>query len=328
MNEQNLTTNNITIEAMQAEKQGGVSKAEPAFNEKNYLNVRLKKGEKKREIYIRLLPIDANSNTPFCRIRTHNAKVPKEVSESGYKNYICLSNANEILSSIDGVEYGKCPFCELNKKAYQMAQEETDPIKKRDYIRISKANHYKDTYIIRCIERGAETDGPKFYKFNAHKDGSDVYHKIMALYEMRYEESVREGDEPENILDLYKGKDLKLTITATEDDENRTNVDVMDCGKNKPLSNDPSQITEWVNNPKKWSDVFTIKPYGYLDVILKGKVPFYDKENKTWVEKANNGEPRNPNAFDDKIKEAEAMCVSASTISYAEQYANDMELPF
>ena len=328
METQNLKANNITIEAMQAEMQTPPKKNESAFNEKNYLNVRLKKGEKKRDIYIRLLPIDATSNTPFCRIRTHNAKVPKEVSESGYKNYICLSSSNDALSSVEGVEYGKCPFCELNKKAYQLAQEETDPLKKRDYTRISKANHYKDTYIIRCIERGAEEDGPKFYKFNAHKDGSDVYHKIMSLYETRYEESVREGDEPENILDLYKGKDLKLTITASDDDENRTNVDVMDCGKNKPLSPDNSLISKWVNDPKKWSDVFTIKPYGYLDVILKGKVPFFDKESKTWIEKSNEDNVKIGTDLDEEISNIESQFMIDNDFNCAERYSVDDGLPF
>lgn len=321
MEDKNLKRPNITVEAMQSETQQTVRKNESPFNEKNYLNVRLKKGEKKREIYIRLLPIDANSSTPFCKIHTHNVKVPKEVSESGFKNYICLSKTNPAFANYDGggTEIGKCPFCELNRKAYDMAQQETDPMKKRDLVKLSTSNHYKETYIVRCIERGAEEDGPKFYKFNAHKDGSDVYHKIISLYETRYQESIREGEEPENILDLYTGRDLKLTVTASEDDENRTNVDVMDSGRSKPLSKDPEQIIKWVNDPKKWSDVFTLKPYDYLSVVLQGKVPYLDKASRKWIDKDNRatvGETENtivPN-------------VSAETLNHAEEYAN--ELPF
>ena len=38
----------------------------------------------------------------------------EEISESGYKNYICLEKSN-----IDHEKYGKkCPFCELQREAY------------------------------------------------------------------------------------------------------------------------------------------------------------------------------------------------------------------
>ena len=41
------------------------------FDKKNYLNVRLAKGETKKELVIRLLPIDKNSDTPFKIIKMH-----------------------------------------------------------------------------------------------------------------------------------------------------------------------------------------------------------------------------------------------------------------
>ena len=85
-------------------------------------------------------------------------------------------------------------------------------MKKKRYKDISLQNRKNDSCIVRCIERGAEADGPKFYKFNVRKDGFDLYNKVKSLYTTRKQESINDGDEPENILDIYKGKDLKLTI--------------------------------------------------------------------------------------------------------------------
>ena len=83
------------------------------FNEKNYLNVRLdeKSGETQKTLTIRLLPMDLETGNPFVKVHMHNVHVPKEVSKSGYKSYICLSKNKDI----DHETYGnKCPFCELN----------------------------------------------------------------------------------------------------------------------------------------------------------------------------------------------------------------------
>ena len=40
-----------------------------------------------------------------------------------------------------------------------------------------------------------------------------------------------------------------------------------------------------MNDEKKWSDVFTIKPYDYLSIVLDGEIPFFDKNEQKWVVK-------------------------------------------
>ena len=86
------------------------------FDAKNYLDTRLKKGELKKEIKIRLLP---NPNepgySPFIKVQTHTlSKLPEAISKSGFKSYICLENSN-----VDAEKFGKkCPFCELRRTAY------------------------------------------------------------------------------------------------------------------------------------------------------------------------------------------------------------------
>lgn len=286
---------NITMEAM--DEDDAINAKNPTnnltlskFNAKNYLNTKLdnEKNEKSKELKIRLLPIDSKSSTPFKKIYVHQVKVPKEVAKSGYKSYICI----EKTEGVDHEIYGnKCPFCELNREAYKKSVEATNPVDKKRYQDTSLANLAKEACVIRCIERGAEDDGPKFWKFNIKLDKTDPKNLIKKLYKTRLDESREDGEE-ENILDIYKGKDLKVTIELADsktenesDKKNKTSITIIDCGKNKPLSDNNDLINKWINDPKKWSDVFTIKPYDYLAVIINGGIPWFDKVNHNWISK-------------------------------------------
>ena len=203
-------------------------------------------------------------------------------------------------------------------------------MKKKRYKDISLQNRKNDSCIVRCIERGAEADGPKFYKFNVRKDGFDLYNKVKSLYTTRKQESINDGDEPENILDIYKGKDLKLTIKLVQD--GKTSIDVIDCGKNKPLSKDPEEMERWINDPKKWSDVFAVKPTEYLKVIMDGKVPFFDKMQGKWVERLDPNEliKKKEEQMNESIQNAMSGCVPQQqqqpvNMQYVPQYPQQQQ---
>lgn len=334
---QDLNSANITMEAMDCEintVSTSFKNKEKVFDEKNYLNIRLSDNQTTKELKFRLLPIDGESNTPFKKIHVHTVKVPKEVSPSGWKSYICIEKTEGIDRNIYG---SKCPFCEMNREAYKKFTEATEPTIKERWKKISLDNIPKEACIVRGIERGAEEDGPKFWKFNIRKDKTDPKGQIMELYKTRLEESREEGLEDENILDINTGKDLKITISLASDNnqgENRTSVKIVDYGKNKPLSTDVNQMLEWVNDSKKWSDVFTIKPYDYLSVILEGEIPFYDKTLNKWVKKMDKlKEQENQiNDINQKIADAEAMTIINDnvdvTMSVPVMDATSDELPF
>lgn len=300
MNENIKSQANITIEALEAEenKQVKTLKQEASiFNEKNYLNTRLdsEKGELSKDIKIRLLPIDGKSNTPFKTIHIHSVRVPKEISKSGYKNYICL----EKTEGIDKEKYGnKCPFCELNRLAYKKSTETTDVTEKSMYQKTSLANLAREACIVRCIERGAEEDGPKFWKFNIKQDKTDPKNVILKLYKTRLEEGREDGVE-ENILDIYNGRDLQVTIKQSESEHTnskapaKTGISIIDCGRNKPLASSQEQIDEWVNDKKMWYDVFAIKPYEYLSIIINGEIPWFDRESGKWISRSESQNEKN-----------------------------------
>ena len=270
----NITPESIVIENKTSNRNS--SKAN-AFNEKNYLNVRLDEGETEKTLTIRLLPMDLETGNPFVKVHMHNVRVPKEVSKSGYKSYICLAKNQDI----DHETYGnKCPFCELNRNAYQESLKESDPIKKKNFQDISIANLTREAVIVRCIERGKEDEGVKFWKFNLRNDKTDPYNQILKLYQLRKEAAEKKG-KTENILDIYNGRDLNITITA----EGTSAPQIVDDSDRSPLSESEEQMKEWIYDPKKWQDVFSTKPYEYLSLVSQMKIPWFDREKGIWVDK-------------------------------------------
>ncbi len=292
------------------------------FDEKNYLNVRLGKNEKEKELRIRLLPMDLQTGNPFVHICTHNIEVPPEMVEPGkkpYKSYMCLDGRKNPL--IDHNTYGsKCPICEKNHEEYEKFQNETDPIKKEEYKKSSLSYRAKDSVIIRCIERGKEEEGVKFWKFNLKFDNTDPYHQILDLKKQRENESLEATGVKKNILDIYNGRDLIIKITKGNT-ENQTAVKVTDYGFDMPLSQDENQMRQWIFDTKKWQDVFTTKPYDYLKLVLDGKIPWYDREQKCWVEKQDvSREKKEKNEEADKeIKEAESKYTSEKPVQPSQQ---------
>ena len=301
---------NITTEAIEAlrNNRSGKPVRKSNFDAKNYLNTMLSDGEKSKKLTIRLLPMDLKTGNPFVTVHMHKVIVPKEVSERGNvygKNYICLAKNH----NIDHEKYGKaCPFCELNKKAYDSMVAEEDPVKKEEYKKISLSNVTREAIIVRCIERGKESEGVKFWKFNTRLDKTDPYNTILNLWHERKESGEKKGKNV-NILDIYNGKDLIVTIT-----EGNSAPTIVDDDEYTPLSENPEQIEAWVNDPKQWYDVFTVKPYEYLKIISEMRVPWFDSNKGIWVPK---------DEFDQENKSAEAAVEEAESDVEGEVNTNE-----
>ena len=284
-----MSTRNITPEEMEKPIRNMTTKNNSSFDAKNYLNVRLDKGQNEKSIKIRLLTVDKDTNSPFKHIHMHTVKVPPEVSENGWKSYVCLSKTHGDFTDKLGT---KCPFCERKKKIYEDALKAKDEGDANTYDRLKKESSAlfpNEVGIIRCIERGHEDDGPKFWKFNIRADGMDPENQIRTLYKNRRDECKEEGLDPENILDLDEGRDLKVTIKRVFDKEGRptkkTTVSISVFGSQKPITDNEELKDKWIDDPKVWSDVFVAKPYEYMQLIIEGKIPWFDRNEGKWVEK-------------------------------------------
>jgi hypothetical protein len=297
------------------------------FDEKNYLDTRLKKGELKKEIKIRLLP---NPNepgfSPFIRVQTHTlSKLPEAISKSGFKSYICLENSN-----VDTEKYGKkCPFCELRRTAYNESVKETDTVKKKSLQELSISNIPRETVIMRVIERGKENEGPKFWKVNISRRGDDAYSLIKNLAERLHKEGLENGVE-ENLYDSFKGRDIILTISGSDNaKDNKTTITVTQALSQSPISKDEALMSSWIYDEKKWNDVFAVKPYEYLSIISKGEIPWFDRETGKWVSKTvvDNEREEHNKAVDAEIETQ----MTAAESAVAEMFIDDddeADLPF
>lgn len=290
---------NITPEMVEEQMNEGNETASRkstfVFDEKNYLNTSLGSGEREKTITVRILPISADDGHAWMKIRRHSLKVSQDVSKSGFKNLICIDDpsVNEDATK-DGFER-TCPLCKKARELFDKAKQCTDEYEKRDLENAAKGFLAKDTYMMRVIERGHEDDGPKFWRFNHHKNKDGVLDEIINLYNIRAKEAQAAGQEQFNIFDLEKGKDIVITLRL-DPTTKKTTMSITDSGFVTPLSPDPEKIKTWVNDPRTWRDVYTVKNADYLSVLAEGGVPFYDKELQKFVAKSDTPKQDTPAA--------------------------------
>lgn len=253
-----------------------------AFDEKNYLNTRLADGEQKRTIVIRVVRTeDLDGKRKFAiPVNVHSLKLSinqnkqNKVARGGYKSFICLND-----SHIDSDENG-CPLCNRKNELFAQANGVTDINEKKAICKQAYSYDTKTSYIVRCIERGHEDEGIKFWRFNKHDDGSGPYDTIKELWEIYNNAKV-------NIFDYKDGYDLIITLTKSPNKKNpnapdKTAIKIMLDTAPKPLGTD-EQIEAWVNDPKDWRDMYRAKSYNYLEIIANDQTPVFNPEQNKWV---------------------------------------------
>ena len=248
------------------------SKKKTEFNPKNYLQARLNPGEESKSLTIRLLPFTPEGGSPFKKVFIHTVKVNKELSPGGWRTFVCPTH-NEMGD--------RCPFCEVSAEAKELRFNAPNELEKKKYGDIEFMNRAKAAWIVRCIERDHEEDGVKFWLFNDSKSKKGVYNDIMNIYFKRKEAAERKG-KSSNIFDLNEGKDL--IITLTKDENGKTVTKVVDDDEKTPLTENYEQGVAWINDPKQWNEVYTDKPYEYMEIVIKGGVPVFDKEQGKYVD--------------------------------------------
>ena len=248
------------------------------FDTKNYLQARLSSNEDSKTLTIRLLPFSPEGGSPFKKVFMHTVKVNKEVSPSGWKTFVCPTHNKK-----DGSVMGeKCPFCETSAKARELKSKSLDEPTKKKYGDVEFLNRVKEMWIVRCIERDHEEDGVKFWLFNSSKKKDGVYDKIYNLAKIRSEAAAKKGN-VYNIFDVNNGLDLIITLTRTSD--NKTAIQIVDAGIPSPLSENSELGEEWIHDNKQWNEVYTVKPYDYMEIIAMGGVPVFNKDANKYIDK-------------------------------------------
>ena len=95
-------------------------------------------------------------------------------------------------------------------------------------------------------------------------------------------------------------------------------------------------MRQWIFDAKKWQEVFTCKPYEYLNLVAQMKTPWFDRNNNVWVDKAEFEltNKQKTTDVDDEIKAAKQAVAEVSAAPKQEQSfaasleINDDDMPF
>lgn len=258
-----------------------------SFDPKNYLDLKLQEHEATKRVRVRFLPISSTDSTVFFDITTHALKVDKEIARSGFKSYVCLNDKN-----VNSEE--ECPICKKSKELFDKSAEArkngNDALSKSLFKEACSLKK-KRTFIARVIDRDHEDEGVKFWRFNENSKGEGIYDKLMSLYNTRKQESIEDGDGEYNIFDLYEGKDIIINVVKSQIPDGFGGMkdtiayNITDSGNKKPLSEDVEKANGWLTDPKTWKDVYSNKTADYLELVVNGKIPVYNKELGKYVEK-------------------------------------------
>jgi hypothetical protein len=274
-------------------------KKKVGFDVKNYLNVKLSEGETTKKITIRILKLtpDSETNEPLMKV-IHTHYLPSEK-----KSFICAKQTENLPANIKR----ECPFCDNRDDAEKMQKGASEAVWNK-YKEIYKQNGSMINYIVRVIDRDDEDFGVKFWKFS-----EPAYKLIDGLREDNKADGI-------DIFDYENGKDLVITVENVKGNSKITSI----TAKNKqtPLASTKERINELVSDEKLWSDVYGIKPYEYLELLIQGKEPFFDKAQGIWVEKDAKIEDTTDEEFEDDYH------LSEEESEYESGIGKDDDLPF
>jgi hypothetical protein len=225
-------------------------KSEKVYDIKNYFNTYIKEGVKSAQKTIRILPT-SDGSSPFVEVWGHKIKV-----DGDWKTFACLKHEkNE-----------PCPFCEA-REALLATGKESDK-------ELAKAYNARMMYVVKVIDRDHPEEGVKFWRFNHDYRKEGILDKIQGVLR-----AIKK-----NITDPETGRDLVLTINR-----NQSGAPVVSAVASldpSVLSEDAEQAAAWLADTRTWEDVYSVKTYDYLEIIVKGGVPAWDKDAKRFVDKA------------------------------------------
>jgi hypothetical protein len=224
------------------------NKEAKVYDLKNYFNTYIPDNVKSGSKTIRILPTETGS--PFVEMHTHKVMVDGE-----WKTFPCLKHEKD----------ESCPFCEAYDSLRATGKDSDKELAKKYNARLM--------YVVKVIDRDNEQDGVKFWRFNHDYSKSGVYDKLYAMITAL----------KKDVTSTETGRDIVITISR-----NQNNVPIVSgiqALDASPLSTDETQLNEWVSDKKTWEDVYSVRSYDYLEIIVRGYTPVWDKEEKRFVAK-------------------------------------------
>ena len=206
---------------------------------------------------VRIIPV-GNDESPFVEVMGHKTQVGGQ-----WRTFICPKHEND----------DDCPFCDARAELLATGDDGDRELAKKFSAR--------KMYVLKVIDRAKENEGPKFWRFNHDYRKTGIFDKIMGVIT-----GVADSSAPD-ITDAENGRDLIISIARDQNGIPTINSIVQ--SDPSPLHSDAETAKLWLDNDKTWNDVYSIKPYSYLEIIVKGGEPTWEKnengEGGKWVDK-------------------------------------------
>lgn len=194
-----------------------------------------------------------------------------------------------------------CPLCAKHKGLLAQQDPSLKGIKKENMnsnqlvIKAKNDEIYKEAikwdakkfYIVRGIDKGAEKDGVKFWRFKHNYKNQGTLDKLLPILEDYMTSQQADFSDPEN------GTDLSIIMTDSEFNGRvyKAISAITARGKSK-IHHDDQIVRAWLDDDISWRDVFlpkkapNVTPYEFLQMIADGVNPYWDdtdQSNKRWV---------------------------------------------
>ena len=222
-----------------------------SYDLKNYFSTYLKDGVKTATKKIRILP-NPEGGIFWTVMHAHKIQV-----DGKWKTFPCLKHEQD----------APCPFCEA-RSALLATGKESDK-------ELAKKYSSRKMYVVKVIERENEDEGVKFWRFNhSYKSDGTLDKLIKCIDAVKHD-----------IVDPETGRDVNIEIGR-----NQFGIPVVN-GITYPLestklSEDSNLVDTWVSDDRTWEDVYSVRDYNYLAIVVRGDIPVWSKEKENFVGKS------------------------------------------
>jgi hypothetical protein len=250
-----MATNSLDAVLAQYEqsKQGSSNSSSKMSQEdrmKKYFAAILKDTEKQGQRKLRILPTPDGSS-PFKEVWYHEI----QVDGKWQKFYDPGKNDNE-----------RSPLNEVYEELRSTGKDSDKELAKQYLSR--------KFYIVKVIDRDAEDEGVKFWRFKHNYKNEGILDKIIPIWRAK-------GD----ITDPDKGRDIILELTKAKTGKGATYtiIQTVMYDDPAPVHEDKETAESWIKDELTWEDVYSKKPVEYLEAIARGETPRWDSEKGGYV---------------------------------------------
>ncbi len=248
---------NTTLDAVLSQYEKNTARSQGTGNQmsqdermKKYFTTLLDKNSRTGQKRVRILPT-SDGSSPFKEVWYHEI----QVDGKWVKLYDPGKNDGE-----------RSPLTEVYEELISTGKEADK--------KLAQQYRSRKFYIVKVVDRDAEDDGVKFWRFKDNYKQEGILDKIIPIWKQK-------GDitNPENGRDLI----IEMVKSKTPAGKEYTVVQTIMYDDPTPLHSDEAIKKEWVEDEMTWSDVYSKKPVEYLEAVSRGEVPRWDSDLKKYV---------------------------------------------